>query len=57
MTAPLVIAGSIAEDILREKNIRIFSRIKSIKDIEDKKLEYKDLELESLEYLKKKIFQ
>lgn len=56
MTAPLVIAGSIAEDILREKNIRIFSRIKSIKDIEDKKLEYKDLELESLEYLKKKDF-
>ena len=56
MTAPIVIAGSIAQDILREKNIRIFSRIKSIKDIEDKKLEYKDSELESLEYLKKKDF-
>lgn len=35
LTTPLIILGSICEDALKENNIIIASRIKSIKDIED----------------------
>lgn len=45
MTVAIVIAGSIAKDLLREKKIEILSHIKSIKNIKDKELEIKDLEV------------
>lgn len=41
MTAPLVVAGSVAMDILREKNIEIYSHILSIKNI--KEMSFEDL--------------
>ena len=40
LTAPLCIAGAIAKDLLEEKGIYIKTRIKSILDIEDEKIDY-----------------
>ncbi|MEQ3346099.1 chorismate synthase [Peptoniphilus senegalensis] len=56
MTAPIVIAGSIAEDLLLKRGIKIYSRIKSIGDEEDVKLELKDINEDKLSNLKNKDF-
>ena len=56
MTAPIVIAGSIAEDLLLKRSIKIYSRIKSIGDEEDVKLELKDINEDKLSNLKNKDF-
>lgn len=56
MTAPIVIAGSIAEDLLLKMGIKIYSRIKSIGDEEDVKLELKDINEDKLSNLKNKDF-
>lgn len=52
ITAPLVFAGAVAKQILREKDIFIISHIKSIYDIEDKKFSRGDFSIESIEKLK-----
>lgn len=56
MTAPIVIAGSIAEDLLLKRGIKIYSRIKSIGDEEDVKLELKDINEDKLSNLKNEDF-
>lgn len=52
MTAPMTIAGSIAEDLLLKKNIRVYSRIKSIGKSKDIDIAYTDIDLEKLNVLK-----
>ncbi|MDU7114914.1 MAG: chorismate synthase, partial [Peptoniphilus harei] len=52
MTAPIVIAGSIAEDLLLKKGIKIFSRIKSLGDESDIDLNLNDIGEEKLYDLK-----
>ncbi|MGI5949970.1 chorismate synthase [Peptoniphilus sp.] len=56
MTAPMVIAGSIAEDILSDKNIKIYSRIKSIGKVKDLDIDYEKIDLEELQNLKNEDF-
>lgn len=56
LTAPLTIAGAIAEDILNNRKIYIISRIKSIYNIKDKDINIHDLGYKELEYIKKKKF-
>lgn len=56
MTAPIVIAGSIAEDLLLKRGIKIYSRIKSIGYEEDVKLELKDINEDKLYNLKNEDF-
>ena len=56
MTAPIVIAGSIAEDLLLKRGIKIYSRIKSIGYEEDVKLELKDINEDKLSNLKNEDF-
>lgn len=56
MTAPIVIAGSIAEDLLLNRGIKIYSRIKSLGDEEDVKLELKDINEDKLYNLKNEDF-
>lgn len=56
MTAPMVIAGSIAEDILLDKNIEIYSRIKSIGKIKDCDIDYEKIDLSELKNLKNEDF-
>ena len=56
MTAPIVIAGSIAEDLLLKRGIKIYSRIKSLGDEEDVKLELKDINEDKLSNLKNEDF-
>lgn len=56
MTAPIVIAGSIAEDLLLNRGIKIYSRIKSLGDEEDAKLELKDINEDKLYNLKNEDF-
>lgn len=56
LTAPITLAGSIAEDILNKKGIRIVSRVYSIKDIKDKALDYDNLQFSDLEGLYKEDF-
>lgn len=56
MTAPIVIAGSIAEDLLLNRGIKIYSRIKSLGDEEDAKLELKDINEDKLSNLKNEDF-
>lgn len=56
MTAPIVIAGSIAEDLLLKRDIKIYSRIKSIGDEEDVKLELRDINEDKLSNLKNEDF-
>ncbi|MFA6941258.1 MAG: chorismate synthase [Clostridiaceae bacterium] len=51
LTAPIVFAGSIAKDILRKNNIIIGSRIQSIKDIKDDKIDSLSITQETLDYL------
>lgn len=54
LTAPITIAGAIASDILIQNNIKVVSRIYSIRDIYDEKIDYNNLEFSDLEniYLK-----
>ena len=56
MTAPIVIAGSIAEDLLLKRGIKIYSRIKSIGYEEDVKLELKNINEDKLYNLKNEDF-
>lgn len=56
ITAPIVIAGSIAEDLLLNRGIKIYSRIKSLGDEEDVKLELKDINEDKLSNLKNEDF-
>lgn len=56
MTAPIVIAGSIAEDLLLKRGIKIYSRIKSIGYEEDVKLELRDINEDKLSNLKNEDF-
>lgn len=46
MTAPIVIAGSIAEDLLLNRGIKIFSRIKSIGTVKDVDINFNDIDEE-----------
>ena len=55
LTAPLVYAGSIAREILKEKGINIYSHIKSIKNIDDIRFEKADIDL--IRETQKKEFQ
>ena len=48
ITAPLVFAGAICKQVLESKGIVIGSHISSIKDIEDKRFDYTNIEKESL---------
>lgn len=52
MTAPITIAGSIAEDILAKKDIEIVSRIKSIGNIRDVDIDYININSQIIENLK-----
>ena len=55
LTAPLVICGAIAKQILKEKGINFYTRIKSIGDItDDIKPDYAEFEVEKLELLREK---
>lgn len=56
LTAPLVILGSICEELLNQKGIFIASRIKSIRHIQDKPLDYNQIDLDLLLNLKKSPF-
>lgn len=56
LTAPLVLAGAIAKQILREKGISIGSHIKSIGHIEDQSFNPIKVENRDLETLKKQSF-
>ena len=47
MTAPLVIGGSIAEDLLMERGIKIYSRIKSIGLADDSEINLEDIKEEN----------
>ncbi|MDU5805955.1 MAG: chorismate synthase [Peptoniphilus harei] len=47
MTAPLVIGGSIAEDLLMERGIKIYSRIKSIGLSDDSEINLEDIKEEN----------
>ena len=54
ITAPLVFAGAICKQVLELKGIVIGSHISSIKDIEDNKFDYTNIEKDSLLSLKNK---
>ena len=56
MTAPIVIAGSIAEDLLLNRGIKIYSRIKSIGQASDIDLNLNDIGEEKLYDLKNEDF-
>lgn len=52
ITAPLVFAGAICKQILKEKGIVVAAHVKSIKDIKDKSFLDSDIDLNSVEALK-----
>lgn len=52
ITAPLVFAGAICKQILKEKGIIVAAHVKSIRDIKDKSFIDSDLDLNYLESLK-----
>lgn len=54
LTAPLVLAGGIAKQILERKNIRISSRIKNIGGIEDREVSLTNPPMKDLEEIKNK---
>lgn len=56
LTAPITIAGAIAQDILSKKGIKIVTRLESINIIEDCKIDYDNLEFSDLENLYLKDF-
>ena len=56
LTAPLIILGCICEELLNQKGIFIASRIKSIRNIQDKPLDYNQIDLDLLLSLKKMAF-
>ena len=56
ITAPIVIAGSIAEDLLLKKGIKIFSRIKSLGDESDIDINLNEIAEEKLCDLKNEDF-
>ncbi|MGO3751543.1 MAG: chorismate synthase [Peptoniphilaceae bacterium] len=56
MTAPMTIGGAIAKKILEEKNIFIGAHIKSIKNIEDSKIDYANVKYEDLKSIASKEF-
>ena len=56
MTAPLVIGGSIAEDLLMKRGIKIYSRIKSIGFAEDREINLEDIKEENFYDFKDQVF-
>ena len=56
MTAPIVIAGSIAEDLLLKRGIKIYSRIKSLGQASDIELDLKEIKEEKFSVLKNEDF-
>ncbi len=56
MTAPLVIGGSIAEDLLTKRGIKIYSRIKSIGLAEDCEINLEDIKEENFSDFKDQVF-
>lgn len=56
MTAPLVIGGSIAEDLLMKRGIKIYSRIKSIGYAEDCEINLEDINEENFYDFKDQVF-
>ena len=55
ITAPLVFAGAVAKQILKEKGILIAAHVKSIKDIQDRDFEEKDITQENIDRLRNMI--
>jgi len=54
LTAPIVFAGAVAKQILRDRKIYIGTHIKSIKDLEDRDFCEKDLNAENFKRLSEK---
>lgn len=52
ITASLVFAGAVAKQILKEKEILIAAHVKSIKDIQDRDFEEKDITQENIDRLR-----
>lgn len=55
ITAPLVFAGAVAKQILKEKGILIAAHVKLIKDIQDRDFEEKDITQENINRLRNMI--
>ena len=55
ITAPLVFAGAIAKQLLKEKGILVAAHIKSIKDIKDKDFEESDITQKNIDKWRKMI--
>ena len=55
ITAPLVFAGAVAKQILKEKGILIAAHVKSIKDIQDRDFEEKDITQKNIDRLRNMI--
>lgn len=56
ITAPLVFAGAVAKQILEDKGLIIGSHIKRIENIEDKEMDYTDIDIEMIKGIKHKDF-
>lgn len=56
MTAPIVIGGSIAEDLLNQRGIKIYSRIKSIGQAKDDEILLEDIKEENFSDFKDQVF-
>lgn len=56
MTAPIVIGGSIAEDLLNKRGIKVYSRIKSIGSAKDDEISLEDIKEENFSDFKNQDF-
>lgn len=56
ITAPLVFAGAVAKEILEKQGVTVASHIKKVADVEDRKLDYIDIDKEVMKNIKFKDF-
>lgn len=56
ITAPLVFAGAVAKQILEKQGILVASHIKAIENVEDEKLDYTNIDRETMAKIKNKDF-